>query len=1577
MVVKIFCTEWLTCCYRGSKDQVGTTFGPEPTKKNPSAVRDQNGNFSVAFNKHEERYREEVKRWRDALTEVAGLSGWHSKNRYQSELTQEIVDVLWTKLQAKLPTYDDGFIGMNFDQPQSKSHEGRYREDKVKRWRDALKEVAGLPGWRSKDRYLSELTEEIVAVLLEKSLLTKYHDHGILCLGMHDILQEMGRNIVIRESINNVGKRSRLWLQEDIDHVLRKNKGSEFIQGIVLKSRTQKALWNPNAFSKICNLKLLMLLTTMDLPSGLNCLSEGLRYLEWENFPLEELPLREQLDELVELKMLRSKIKQPWHGKKSFRKLKLIDLRYSKELIRFPNVLEVPNLEQLILEDCINLLEVDHSVGQLKKLILLNLKGCVNLKNLPRHLEMDSLKDFILSGCSKVKKLPEFGDKMKNLTSLDLQDCKSLVCLPKSIEKVKSLRILNILGSSKFSRLPENLGENEALEELNVSGTAIKEVPPSIILLKGLKKLYIGGHREKESNSWSLSTLPSRLMFWRFPISSAIILPPLSHFSCLEELDLSYINLNNESLPVELGCLSSLWKLDLNGNNFVNLPASFGSLPKLYHLGLDCCPKLESVPILPPQIGSLGGRNSASWKPFSDPQYLCDFFASHQQVRSAIYTSSQEAPFLFIPGSDIPAWFNNQNYYMDSPIHDEVQDIFKPKKSVSRLSNQSLTSIIVDIPHYCLSSKWWGIAVCLVLEKPFPSVPWSSTPALHWTCTSAKDRLRETKGTMHVRSIEEFSDPHLFLLLLRDDKHLMWAIRGGMSEDKIIILRSLPAVSTDKTFSGNFGQCFYIENLCVVKPSQRKRYSYLTDQSFWASTEPISHQLCCDRFPRSGLAQKLQIKQANNSKRKSTIHLSPARNFDQPQSKKYPSDVTYQSGSFSVAFTKHEGRYREDKVKRWRDALKEVAGLSGWHSKDRYLSELTEEIVAENAAGCGCKRILIMCQKKNKGSEFIQGIILKSWTHKALWSTKAFSKICNLKLLMVLTTMDIPLGLKCLSEGLRYLEWENFPLKELPLDEQLDELVELKLLHSKVKQPWHGTKSFRKLKLIDLRYSKDLIRFSNVLGVPYLEQLLLEDCINLLEVDQSVGQHKKLMLWNLKGCVNLKTLPRRLEMDSLKEFTLSGCSKVIKLPEFGDNMENLSSLDLQDCKSLICLPNSIHNVKSLRFLNLVGCSKFSRLPDNLGENEALEELNVRGTAIKEVPQSITLLKKLKRLSIGGHKEKESNSWSISTVASRLMFRRFPVSTAIILPPMSPFQCLEELDLSYCNLSNESLPVDLGCLSSLWKLDLRGNNFVYLSASCIASLSKVYHLGLDSCPRLESVPVLPPQIGSLYGRNCASWKPFSNPQYLCDFFASHQQVRSDKYTSRQEAPFFMVSGSDIPQWFINQSYFHLGLPFVYEVIGKVQPSKLLPSLPVQSLTSIIVDIPHHCLSSEWWGIAVCLVLKNPTPSVPWPMTPAVSWYCKSAEADLRIPTSANYLRLIEEFSDPHLLILLLRGDNKIIQRHLIRSNNKIQLYFYASSLLEVSKCGCRVLCKEDLEAWTKARDERRQDINVEMDSRENM
>ena len=52
-----------------------------------------------------------------------------------------------------------------------------------------------------------------------------------------------------------------------------------------------------------------------------------------------------------------------------------------------------------------------------------------------------------------------------------------------------------------------------------------------------------------------------------------------------------------------------------------------------------------------------------------------------------------------------------------------------------------------------------------------------------------------------------------------------------------------------------------------------------------------------------------------------------------------PSDVRKrkQIGTFEKAFAEHEECFKEniEKVKTWREALREVANISGWHLQDR------------------------------------------------------------------------------------------------------------------------------------------------------------------------------------------------------------------------------------------------------------------------------------------------------------------------------------------------------------------------------------------------------------------------------------------------------------------------------------------------------------------------------------------------------------------------------------------------------------------------------------------------------------------
>ena len=64
----------------------------------------------------------------------------------------------------------------------------------------------------------------------------------------------------------------------------------------------------------------------------------------------------------------------------------------------------------------------------------------------------------------------------------------------------------------------------------------------------------------------------------------------------------------------------------------------------------------------------------------------------------------------------------------------------------------------------------------------------------------------------------------------------------------------------------------------------------------------------------------------------------------------------------------------------------------------------------------------------------------------------------------------------------------------------------------------------------------------------------------------SIGVHKKLKFFSLKGCKNLKTVPRKFEIESLDILIFSICLKVKRIPKFGENKEGVSKLLLDDVR---------------------------------------------------------------------------------------------------------------------------------------------------------------------------------------------------------------------------------------------------------------------------------------------------------------------------------------------------------------------------------------------------------------------------
>ncbi|OMP03555.1 hypothetical protein CCACVL1_02371 [Corchorus capsularis] len=245
-----------------------------------------------------------------------------------------------------------------------------------------------------------------VRFLVERSLLIIEHH----TMRMHNLLRDMGREIVREMSPSQIGKSSRLWFHLDSLDILRKHTGTKAVEGLSLDVSAAKdaILIETEAFANMINLRLLKINSVHFTTTRYENFSKELRWLYWHRCSLQVLPPNLDLGSLVVLDMRFSNFRKVWKETKFLDKLKILDLSYSIYLVETPNFAELRSLERLQLEGCTSLTKVHQSIGDLKRLLFLNLAECNNLKELPDSIcKLKSLQTLNLNGCSRLNNFPE------------------------------------------------------------------------------------------------------------------------------------------------------------------------------------------------------------------------------------------------------------------------------------------------------------------------------------------------------------------------------------------------------------------------------------------------------------------------------------------------------------------------------------------------------------------------------------------------------------------------------------------------------------------------------------------------------------------------------------------------------------------------------------------------------------------------------------------------------------------------------------------------------------------------------------------------------------------------------------------------------------------------------------------------------------------------------------------------------------------------------------------------------------------------------------------------------------------
>ncbi|XP_057994734.1 disease resistance protein RPV1 [Hevea brasiliensis] len=339
--------------------------------------------------------------------------------------------------------------------------------------------------------------------LADKCLITIVHNK----LEMHDLIQEMGRNIARQEG-------SRLLNAKDIGHLLTTNKGKSRVKGISFNiSKMGKMHLDQAAFSGMDNLKYLKVYRSWGnyedayfiLDSNyLRYLPNELRLLYWEEYPCELLPSTYVAENLVELNLPSSKIKRLWSGDQFPKKLKYLDLFRCEQLIELPNLSSATNIKSINLVSCKSLIEIPLSIQHARSLTSLDLDGCKNLKSVPSLTQLEYLEYLSLCWCSNLKKVPEIPRGMKEvyLNESGIEE------LPSSMECLYSLVQLGVGECDRLKSLPGSIRELKCLRWLDLSGCfELVEIPDDLVFLSSLEKLNLDNCKRLQG----LPELPCRL----------------------------------------------------------------------------------------------------------------------------------------------------------------------------------------------------------------------------------------------------------------------------------------------------------------------------------------------------------------------------------------------------------------------------------------------------------------------------------------------------------------------------------------------------------------------------------------------------------------------------------------------------------------------------------------------------------------------------------------------------------------------------------------------------------------------------------------------------------------------------------------------------------------------------------------------------------------------------------------------------------------------------------------------------------------------------------------------------------
>ncbi|KAI6689920.1 hypothetical protein NL676_026748 [Syzygium grande] len=265
---------------------------------------------------------------------------------------------------------------------------------------------------------------------------------------------------------------------------------------------------------------------------------------------------------------------------------------------------------------------------------------------------------------------------------------------------------------------------------------------------------------------------------------------------------------------------------------------------------------------------------------------------------------------------------------------------------------------------------------------------------------------------------------------------------------------------------------------------------------------------------------------------------------------------------------KHEEKFGRANVRRWKEALTQVARIKGWGLKDKGYGEIINTIVDEVfnklkkrrrnmpdrlvgihdrveaikdllKEGCGCPEIALDMVKMKEGTNRVVALNLTGLSQAQNFTSEEFSKLPNLRFLE-LEGGNMVGDFKNLLSKLIWLSWSVCPLELKATNLCLKKLAVLELSGRNITENWPGWGPClvsEKLKVIRITGCSMLKRIPDFSKCLNLKRLVIQGCETLLVVDGSLSklEHLKHVQINSQRL----RLQQRDEFEQLPELPVS------------------------------------------------------------------------------------------------------------------------------------------------------------------------------------------------------------------------------------------------------------------------------------------------------------------------------------------------------------------------------------------------------------------------------------------------------